>query len=229
MFECGAPDRHTFDQDLVRVLLTAVDRSLEGISSRAGQTVKDELLNLTLPVADHNRPAFVLLHGDVPADFAGPGFEQLGRVAHGDLLRYAADLELYIRNLRLRYPENRVLGVCSPKSGGGNANCISAGRQVRQLVCARVSRGSFRFYTGSRIDRCYRRAGNRSSRGIGTVPVMVPTGPCALTRAAKINRRVVYKISVRNMRPPEGNGYACVTENESAESTKSKSRRLLDQ
>src|SRR6185503_18062160 len=44
--------RNAFNQDLVRVVATAIDRPFERAADRPGQTRKNELLNLTLTIAD---------------------------------------------------------------------------------------------------------------------------------------------------------------------------------
>src|SRR5262252_5503897 len=53
-------ERHAFDQNLVRVVLPAVDRTLERPAHRAGQTGEDERLNLSLAVVNGDGPGVVL-------------------------------------------------------------------------------------------------------------------------------------------------------------------------
>src|SRR5690242_13656524 len=57
----GTANRNALNQDLVRVLLAAVDRTFEGAARRSRQAGKDETLNLPLPVIHEDRPALVFL------------------------------------------------------------------------------------------------------------------------------------------------------------------------
>src|SRR5215510_11353356 len=61
-------ERHAFDQNLMRIVLPAVDRALERAADGTGQTAEDEGLNLPLAVVDGDGPRVEFFLGYVPPD-----------------------------------------------------------------------------------------------------------------------------------------------------------------
>ena len=66
-----AAHRDALDQDLVRVLLPAIDGALEFAASCARKAAEDETLDLALAILDEDRPVLVLLRTDIAADLGG--------------------------------------------------------------------------------------------------------------------------------------------------------------
>ena len=72
----GAADGNALDQNLVRIFLPTVNRSLECVARRAGQTAEDEALNLPLAIVHQDRPALVFLNRYVAPDLGRARIEE---------------------------------------------------------------------------------------------------------------------------------------------------------
>ena len=119
-----AAERHAFDQDLVRVVAPAVDRSLEGVADAAGQAREDELLDLALSVGDRYWPGLVLLVRDVAADLRRPRLDQRRR--HRELFRDGIDVHLEVDGQCLCGPQRDVVGDRRPESRCRHVDTVEA-------------------------------------------------------------------------------------------------------
>ena len=164
-----AAERHAFDQDLVRVVAAAVDRSLERVAHGARQTGEDELLDLALPIGHRHRPGLVLLVGDIAADLGGAGLDHRRR--HGQLLGDRVDVELEIERQRLRRAQRDVVGRGRSKASGGDVDAVAAVGEIGDDVDAGVGRGRLRLDVGLEIGRDHGRADEHAAGGVGHRPV----------------------------------------------------------
>src|SRR5439155_20441752 len=74
--KAGPADGNAFDQNLVGVLLAAINGTLKCATRRPGQAAEDEALDLPLAVIDDDRPALVFLDRDVAPYFGRARIEQ---------------------------------------------------------------------------------------------------------------------------------------------------------
>ena len=122
-------ERHAFDQDFVRVVLPAIDRTRERAADRAGQAGKDELLNLPLPVGNGNRPRVEFFLRHVAPDFGGAGFEQRRLIRDRNCFRKRARLQFEIHCQRLRHQHSEIVGNGGLEALRADGNFLGADGQ----------------------------------------------------------------------------------------------------
>ena len=146
-----AAERHAFDQDLVRVVAAAVDRSLEGVADAARQAREDELLDLALSVGDRHRPGLVLLVGDIAADLRRAGLDQRRR--HRQLLRDGIDAQLEVDGQRLCRAQRDVVGDGRPEARRRHVDPVEAVGEIWDDVDAGVGGDRVRLDVGLEVGR----------------------------------------------------------------------------
>ena len=146
-----ASERHPFDQDFVRVVLPAIDRTLKRAADRAGQAGKDELLNLPLPVGNRDGPRVEFFLRHVATDFGRTGFEQRRLIRDGDSISNRTGLQFEIHRQGLRHQHIDIVGNGGLEAVCADADFIGADGQIRQPIDTGIGRGRARILTCSDV------------------------------------------------------------------------------
>jgi hypothetical protein len=91
--EIHSSNRDAIDQNLVGILLAAVDRALPGTARRARQRRKDKLLDLAPAVAYRDRPRIELLLRYIAANLRGTRLNEWRIAGYRDTISSATHLQ----------------------------------------------------------------------------------------------------------------------------------------